>query len=217
MAWIDIAKVYDTVSHEFILLVLQHLKVHPGVLAVVRELIARWRTIVAVGGCRTEERTQMISYKKGIFQGDSLSPLLFCLVLRPLSLALRGGCGYMAGKPNNRKHKVTHLLYMDDLKIYGKNLHDLQKMVNVTQEYIHNKFRHDIQRKQVRHIPPRARKECHGGGKRDPAGWKYHKTPPTKQFIYLSRNKTEGNARYNDGQGDTGGAIQKDSQNNLDE
>ncbi|GJQ72611.1 hypothetical protein Trydic_g1276 [Trypoxylus dichotomus] len=44
----------------------------------------------------------------------------------------------MAGKPNNRKHKVTHLVYMDDLKIYAKNQHDLQKMLNVTQEYIHN-------------------------------------------------------------------------------
>ncbi|GJQ75468.1 hypothetical protein Trydic_g17558 [Trypoxylus dichotomus] len=131
MAWIDIAKAYDTVSHELILLVLQHLKVHPGVLAVVRELIARWRTTVAVRGRRTEERTQLISYKKRIFQGDSLSPLLLCLVLLPLSLALRGGCGYMARKPNNRKHKVKHL-YMDDLKIYAKNQHDLQKMLNVT-------------------------------------------------------------------------------------
>ncbi|GJQ79251.1 hypothetical protein Trydic_g5495 [Trypoxylus dichotomus] len=138
MAWIDIAKAYYTVSHELILLVLQHLKVHSGILAVVRELIARCRTTVAVGGRRTEERTQLISYKRGIFQGDSLSPPLFCLVLLPLSLALRGGCGYMAGKPNNCKHKVTHLLYMDDLKIYAKNQHDLQKMLNVTQEYIHN-------------------------------------------------------------------------------
>ncbi|GJQ83567.1 hypothetical protein Trydic_g18466 [Trypoxylus dichotomus] len=44
----------------------------------------------------------------------------------------------MAGKPNDGKHKVTHLLYMDDLKIYAKNQHDLQKMLNITQEYIHN-------------------------------------------------------------------------------
>ncbi|GJQ73156.1 hypothetical protein Trydic_g1782 [Trypoxylus dichotomus] len=131
IAWIDIPKAYDTVSHELILLVLQHLKEHPGVSAVVRELIARCRTSVAVGGHRTGERIQLISYKRRIFQGNSLSPPLFCLVHLPLSLSLRGGWRYMAGKPNNRKHKVTHLLYIDDLKIYAKNQHDLQKMLNV--------------------------------------------------------------------------------------
>ncbi|GJQ69714.1 hypothetical protein Trydic_g22285 [Trypoxylus dichotomus] len=81
---------------------------------------------------------------------------------------------------------------MHDLKIYEEPARP-QENANRNRG-IYSQHRHDIQRKQVRHIPPRARKECHGGRTREPARWKYHTTPPTKRFIHLSQNKTEGNA-----------------------
>ena len=56
--------------------------------------------------------------KRGIFQGDSLSPLLFMLSMLPLSLILKkvNAC-YKWGK---REYKLNHLLFMDDLKLHAK-------------------------------------------------------------------------------------------------
>ena len=60
-----------------------------------------------------------INVKGGIFQGDSLPPLLFVLSMVPLSLILKkvNAC-YKWGK---KEYKLNHLLFMDDLKLYAKS------------------------------------------------------------------------------------------------
>lgn len=63
--------------------------------------------------------TDQIKIKRGIFQGDSFSPLLFCLALVPLTSELAtSGYGY---KISNTSAPSSHLFYMDDLKLYSKN------------------------------------------------------------------------------------------------
>ena len=60
-----------------------------------------------------------VNIKRAIFQGDSLSPLLFIVTLIPLSMVLQEvKAGYDLGK---RKGFLNHLLFMDDLKLFGKN------------------------------------------------------------------------------------------------
>ena len=55
-----------------------------------------------------------IDIKRGIFQGYSLSPLVFVLKLIPLSLILRKARA--AYEFSRSKGKINHLLFMDDLK-----------------------------------------------------------------------------------------------------
>ena len=58
-----------------------------------------------------------IEILSGIYQGDSLSPPVFCLALAPPSSLLnKRGCGY-----NAPRGKIGHVFYMDDLKTYAKN------------------------------------------------------------------------------------------------
>ena len=64
---------------------------------------------------------------RGIFQGDSLFPLVFVLALIPLSLILRKAKG--AYEFSESKEKINHLLFMDDLKSYGCSRKGLDSLV----------------------------------------------------------------------------------------
>jgi hypothetical protein len=71
--------------------------------------------------------TEEIDIKRGIFQGDSLSPQLFCICLIPLTEQLnRLNTGY---EEYTIKTRISHLLYMDDLKLLGKSEEERQKQI----------------------------------------------------------------------------------------
>ena len=87
------------------------------------------------------------TFKRGIFQGDSLSPLLFCLTIDPLSKLLKSkNIGYNVGKirgNNAAKQVINHLLFMDDLKLYAdsdENLNTLVQTVHQFSKDIHMDF-----------------------------------------------------------------------------
>ena len=57
-----------------------------------------------------------------------MSPLLFVLVLIAMSLMLRDvKAGYDLGAS---REKVNHLLFMDDLKLYGQNEKQIDTLIN---------------------------------------------------------------------------------------
>ena len=55
-----------------------------------------------------------VSINCGIFQDDSLSPLLFCIAFNPLSSELRAS--NTGHKPSSGNVRFSHGFYMDDLK-----------------------------------------------------------------------------------------------------
>ena len=68
-----------------------------------------------------------VCIRRGIFQGDSLSPLLFVLALMPLSMILRKvNAGYEMKKDGC---KINHLLFMDDLKLFARNEAEIDSLV----------------------------------------------------------------------------------------
>ena len=80
---------------------------------------------------------QEIDIKQGIFQGYSLSPLVFVLALTPLSLILRKAKA--AYELSGSKEKINHLLFMDDFKLHSRNEKGLDSFVQtmcVFDEYI---------------------------------------------------------------------------------
>ena len=63
---------------------------------------------------------------------DSLSPLLFCLAMNPLSDILHEtGRSYVL----KNGQKISHLLYIDDIKLYGRTENDINSLINATQIY----------------------------------------------------------------------------------
>ena len=68
--------------------------------------------------CSGNSELGEIEIKRGIFQGDSLSPLVFVLTLIPLSLILRKTKA--AYEFSESKEKID-LLFRDDSKLYSRS------------------------------------------------------------------------------------------------
>ena len=82
-----------------------------------------WKTELIPGGINLGG----VNINRGIFQGDSLSPLLFVISLIPLTLVLRRikqGYSFQKGKS-----KLSHLLFMDELKPYGSKQDKIDSLV----------------------------------------------------------------------------------------
>jgi hypothetical protein len=71
--------------------------------------------------------TEEIEIQRGIFQGDSLSPLLFCVCSIPLTEQLnRLNTGY---EEHTIKTRISHLHYVHDLTLLSKSEEELQKQI----------------------------------------------------------------------------------------
>ena len=93
--------------------------------------LEKWNTRLILKTKQEVIQSQPIQIRRGIFQGDSLSPLLFCIALIPLTKELNGAdCGYQV---HGTERKISHLLYMADLKLLGRNENDLEKEMKIVQ------------------------------------------------------------------------------------
>jgi hypothetical protein len=129
MGWIDFQKAYDMVPHSWIIETLKLYKVSEIFTNFLQQSMRNWNLWLFCRG------TQLcnINVRRGIFQGDSLSPLLFIMTLFPLSdVVLNKTWGYQM-KPSDTSEPevitVNHLLYMDDIKLYAKSDAQLKKMI----------------------------------------------------------------------------------------
>ncbi|KAI5731623.1 hypothetical protein M8J77_013461 [Diaphorina citri] len=88
VAWIDLLKAYDNCSHEWMVKVIQMYKIDLKSATFCERIMKRWRTRLIINTQSSQIVTDEIQIRKGIYQGDSLSPLLFCMALIPLSAEL---------------------------------------------------------------------------------------------------------------------------------
>ena len=90
-----------------------------------------WRTKVSVRHSEGYITSDFITFMRGIFQGDTFSPLIFCLCLAPITNILkRKDIGY---KINGTK--VSNVFYIDDLKVYAKDAKQMEKCRALIEEF----------------------------------------------------------------------------------
>ena len=75
--------------------------------------------------------SDLIRYLRGIFQGDSLSVLLFILAVNPLSFLLNKLKGYKMGSSSNRNTNIIHSFFVDALKLYASNLQEATNLLDL--------------------------------------------------------------------------------------
>ena len=123
--WVDYRKAYDLVLHSWVNECMEMFGIAENLRTFLQKSMQQWRLSLTANG----EDLGEVNVKRGIFQGDSLSPLLFVLSMVPLSLILKkvNAC-YKWGK---KEYKLNHLLFMDDLKLYAKSKEQTNTLVEL--------------------------------------------------------------------------------------
>ena len=102
---------------------LELVQVSDNILKFVTKSIANWQTELT----SYRESLAKANIRSGSFQGDSLSPLLFVICMIPLTHVLRKAkARYTLGGGE----KINHFLFMDGLKLYGKNENEIKGLVS---------------------------------------------------------------------------------------
>ncbi|CAK1593322.1 unnamed protein product [Parnassius mnemosyne] len=132
-AWVDYKKAYDSVPHSWLKRVLEIYKIDDKICKFLSKLMGQWNTILNLPGKWQSSSIDSINIKRGIFQGDSLSPTWFCLALNPLSTVIEeSGLGFRFRKENS---PISHLLYMDDLKLFTSKESELLLLLKLTHSF----------------------------------------------------------------------------------
>ena len=86
----------------------------------------KWKTRLEVWDESKKYVSRWINISCGFLQGDSYSPVGFCLTEIPICILLSQTGGYRMGPPGERKVKRTHSLFIDDLKVYQESHQQLE-------------------------------------------------------------------------------------------
>ena len=117
----DYRKAFDSVPHPWIIKALELAKVPSKILITIRNIMDIWATKVNLFTNNTSIKTNTINYITGVLQGDCFSLMLFILSVNPLSFLLSLLLGCNIAKTNNKKQKLAHLFFVDDLKSFARN------------------------------------------------------------------------------------------------
>ena len=112
MCWIDYYEAYDIVPHSWIMKCLTMLKIANTVQNLLQYAMPLWKVKLTSNILNFGN----VEIKREIFQGDSVSSLLFITGLIPLTLIIIK-CKETY-EFSNSKERIKHLMYMDNLKLY---------------------------------------------------------------------------------------------------
>ena len=126
VAFYDYQKAYDMVRHDWMLRVYRWMGVPEEIVKVLIKLMDGWKTRLEVTDDGKIRRSRMIEIKRGFLQGDSYSPVGFCLTEIPVTMLLEESSGYMMRFDGENYVKRTHSLFIDDLKVYQENHQKLE-------------------------------------------------------------------------------------------
>lgn len=115
---IDLKKAYDSVNWDFLKNVLEGLKFPTKFIDWVMECITMPTYSIALNGCLHG----FIKGRKGLRQGDPLSPFLFVLCLEYFSRMVKGATNNTEFNyhPKCAPLKITHLTFADDLMLFAR-------------------------------------------------------------------------------------------------
>ena len=129
--WIDVKKAFDSIDHSYLIECIEKLNFPPWIHPFLVSTIKRWKIEIKLENKTILEK----DIKRGILQGDSLSPLLFVLCMDPLSRKLNTTYPKVAVRTDDDQYVSNHLLFIDDLKLFAEKEEVLKKMSDETERF----------------------------------------------------------------------------------
>ena len=129
VAFYDYKKAYDKVHHDWILRVYNWIGIPQQIIKFLTKIMKLWKTRLEVSNKGEKITSRWINIACGFLQGDSYSPVGFCISEIPVCLLLQQSRGYRIGPPGKRELSRTHSLFVDDLKVYQES-HVMLRNVN---------------------------------------------------------------------------------------
>ena len=129
MAWIVYKRLYHMIPQSWIINCLKMYKISDEIVNFIEKTMKTWRVELTV------ERKNLSEAKiqRGIFQIDAQSPLLFVIAMMPLNhILMKCTGGY---KLTKSLEKITHLMYMDDIKLFVTNEKELEILIQAVRIY----------------------------------------------------------------------------------
>ena len=109
--------------HSWLIRILEIYKIDPLIINSLQQLMKKWTTTLKVKAKNNQIMSDPIRIQRGLYQGDSLSPLWFYFALNPLShLLKRTNYGFGIHSDNQEIRRLNHLTYMDDIKLYAATI-----------------------------------------------------------------------------------------------
>ena len=104
---------------------MQVYKIDPQIVTLMEKAMTLWNTTLIQPNLEGKIEIPGVKIRHGIFQGDSLSLLLFCFAVDPLNNLINDqGHGYNLTcnrKISKETRNVTRRLCVDDLKLFARN------------------------------------------------------------------------------------------------
>jgi hypothetical protein len=124
MVWVHYQKAFDSVPRSWIEKSTELIGVNNKIVKFCKLYMEKCSTKFQLKTNQELMQSRLIKINRGIFQGDLLSPLLFCISLISLTNELnRSKCGYQV---YGTERKINHLLYTDDLKLIGRSEEEIR-------------------------------------------------------------------------------------------
>jgi hypothetical protein len=129
IAWTDYQKAFDSMPHSWVEKPIELVGVNSKIVRFCKSLMEKWNAALQLKTKQEVTQSQPIQIPRGILQGESLSPLLFCIALMPFTLELyRADCGYQV---HGAERKISRLFYTDDLKLLSRSEVDLENETKI--------------------------------------------------------------------------------------
>ena len=126
---LDIAKAFDTVPHKAVDAALERLGLPKCVRESIMNSYTNLSTTIEYGGSKSE-----VSLKRGVKQGDPLSPFIFNAILDPLLDQLEEMKGYVI----DESHSLSALAFADDLILLATTKAKAQNLLRHTEAYLNS-------------------------------------------------------------------------------
>ena len=123
MAFIDYAKAFDTVEHVSILKALEEMKIHPKYIRLIGKIYSNSESKVKI-----EAEGKTFKTKRGVRQGDPISPKLFTCVLEIVFRRLNWEQRRKGININGRR--MSNLRFADDIVLFATTAQQLKEMMS---------------------------------------------------------------------------------------